>query len=129
MPGEMKLTTKQKRFVEAYCGNATEAAIKAGYSVKTATEIGVENLRKPQIVNAIIDREKQATRPLIATREQRQKFWTSTMQDAEQDMRNRLKASELLGKSEGDFLDRVEVGGNLDISILEKARERANQGI
>ena len=107
----MKLTPKQKRFVEAYTGNATEAALKAGYSQKTAAFIGAENLKKHQIIQAIFHREKKAIRPLIATREERQKFWTSAMQDTKQDMRDRLRASELLGKSEGDFLERVEMGG------------------
>lgn len=46
------LTEKQKRFAEYYLelGNATQAAIKAGYSERTAAEIGSENLGKPQIV-------------------------------------------------------------------------------
>ena len=35
-----KLTTKQKKFIEAYDGNATQAAIDAGYSKKTAGVIG-----------------------------------------------------------------------------------------
>lgn len=52
-----KLTTKQRRFVEEYATdfNATAAARRAGYSEKTASEIGWENLRKPQIKEAISD--------------------------------------------------------------------------
>lgn len=47
----MKLTHKQKMFCDYYISslNATESAIRAGYSKKTATEIGAENLRKPHI--------------------------------------------------------------------------------
>ena len=50
-----KLTTKQKRFAEEYvkCGNATQAAINAGYSAKTAYRIGADNLRKPQMKSYI----------------------------------------------------------------------------
>jgi phage terminase small subunit len=46
-----KLTAKQERFVEQYLiePNATQAAIRAGYSAKTAESIGHENLRKPKI--------------------------------------------------------------------------------
>ena len=47
-----KLTVKQDKFVKAYLlngGNATQAAISAGYSEKTAQEIGSENLNKPAI--------------------------------------------------------------------------------
>ena len=49
------LTPKQQRFIEHYIVdlNATQAAIRAGYSSKTAAEIGAENLRKPQIAAAI----------------------------------------------------------------------------
>lgn len=50
-----KLTPKQKRFVEEYLVdlNATQAAIRAGYSQKTARKIGQENLTKPDIQNEI----------------------------------------------------------------------------
>lgn len=50
-----KLTPKQQRFVQEYLIdlNATQAAIRAGYSKKTAEQIGYENLRKPEIAAAI----------------------------------------------------------------------------
>ncbi|WP_182425738.1 terminase small subunit [Dielma fastidiosa] len=50
-----KLTDKQKKFVEEYLIdlNATQAAIRAGYSVKDAKEQGYENLTKPHIKEAI----------------------------------------------------------------------------
>lgn len=55
-----RLTDKQKRFVAEYLVdlNATAAAIRAGYSKKTAEVIGYENLRKPQI-EAAINQAKQ----------------------------------------------------------------------
>lgn len=51
----MALTEKQARFVAEYLVdlNATEAAKRAGYSEKTAYSIGFENLRKPEIQEAI----------------------------------------------------------------------------
>jgi phage terminase small subunit len=50
-----KLTAKQQRFVEEYLVdlNATQAAIRAGYSKHTAAEIGAENLTKPKIAEAL----------------------------------------------------------------------------
>lgn len=51
-----ELTLKQDAFIKAYLlngGNATQAAIKAGYSAKTAQAIGAENLTKPVIQNAL----------------------------------------------------------------------------
>ena len=49
------MTPKQERFVSEYLVdlNATQAAIRAGYSEKTAQEIGAENLSKPMIAEAI----------------------------------------------------------------------------
>jgi phage terminase small subunit len=53
-----RLTAKQKRFIEEYLIdlNATQAAIRAGYSSDTAYSIGSENLKKPEI-RACIDKE------------------------------------------------------------------------
>ena len=52
---QRKLNPKQQRFVEEYLIdlNATQAAIRAGYSPKTATAIASENLSKPSISAAI----------------------------------------------------------------------------
>ncbi|ENV46040.1 hypothetical protein P255_01434 [Acinetobacter brisouii CIP 110357] len=56
-----KLTAKQQRFVDEYLIdlNATQAAIRAGYSAKTANEIGAENLAKPSIAKAIQEALKE----------------------------------------------------------------------
>ncbi|WP_167800805.1 terminase small subunit, partial [Limosilactobacillus fermentum] len=56
-----KLTLKQQRFVDEYIisGNATQAAIKAGYSKKTANRIATENLSKPVIKTAIDKRNAE----------------------------------------------------------------------
>lgn len=120
----MGLTARQRAFVAAYDGNATEAAIKAGYSKKTAYSIGQENLKKPEIAQAIREREEKNSAPLIAGREERQRFWTAMMRDAEADPKARLKASELLGKAAGDFLDRVEHSGEMDVQLNARAEIR-----
>lgn len=51
----MAFTNKQQAFIDEYlkCWNATEAAIRAGYSEKTAYSIGHENLNKPDIAEEI----------------------------------------------------------------------------
>jgi phage terminase small subunit len=102
----MALTTNQNRFVEAYNGNATDAARIAGY--KQPQSQGARLLKNVEILNAIKAREKKQLNPTIATREERQKFWSAVMMDQDADMKNRLKASELLGKSQADFIQRVE---------------------
>jgi len=57
---EIKLTAKEQRFVEEYCKdcNATQAAIRAGYSARSARSIGHENLTKPDIKAAVDARLK-----------------------------------------------------------------------
>jgi phage terminase small subunit len=58
------MTPKQKRFVEEYLIdlNATQAAIRAGYSPHTAKEIGAENLTKPNIEAAIMKAQAERSR-------------------------------------------------------------------
>lgn len=61
MTGEGKLTPKQQRFVEEYlvdC-NATQAAIRAGYSQKNADKIGSELLGKTRVHEAIAKKQKK----------------------------------------------------------------------
>jgi len=55
------LTEKQTRFIEAYLasGNATQAAIQAGYPTKSAQQVGSENLLKPVIQEALKTRREQ----------------------------------------------------------------------
>lgn len=57
------LTPKQQRFVEEYLIdlNATQAAIRSGYSEKTAAAIGAENLIKPNIAKAIQEAQNKRT--------------------------------------------------------------------
>ncbi len=63
-----KLTIKQKKFADEYIknGNSTQSAINAGYSEKTAAEMGYENLRKPHIKAYIDGRMKELEEEAIA---------------------------------------------------------------
>lgn len=67
----MALTPKQKKFSDEYLIdlNATQAAIRAGYSEKTAYSIGIENLRKPEIKKYIEKRQKELSRSTEITQE------------------------------------------------------------
>ena len=57
----VKLTEKQKRFADYYIelGNATQAAINAGYAKRSAQQMGAENLSKPVIKSYIDERLEQ----------------------------------------------------------------------
>lgn len=105
----MALTIKQQRFIEAFNGNATAAARAAGY--RHPDRIGSRLMTRPEIKSAILSREAAFTDETIATRAERQQFWSAVMRDDSVKLQDRLRASELLAKSEGDFLDRHELTG------------------
>lgn len=103
-----KGSEKQIKFLNVYDGtNLKEAAAIAGLSYGYARIL----ITKPNILQAIQERSSKENSSLIATRQRRQEFWTETMEDQGKDMKDRLRASELLGKSEADFVERVEQSG------------------
>jgi len=123
-----RFTLKQREFIECYCGNATEAAVAAGYSQRTARSQGQRLLTNADILKVVKEREKMNLADKIANRQERQKFWSSVMKDPQLSMRDRLKASELLGKSEADFKDRIELQGEVrpfvkQIDLDERIRQ------
>jgi len=133
----MKLTEKQVKFVDYYIesGNATKAAIKAGYSKKTARQMGAENLTKPDIRRYLDERLKQIEDKRRANANEVMEYLTSVMRgeiveqavalvdgvpeivDKNPAIRDRNKAAELLGKRYSLFTDRVEHTGDMEFEI------------
>ncbi len=137
-----KMTAKQMRFCDEYLIdlNATQAAIRAGYSKKTAYSIGEENLRKPELKKYIESRMAEKETELIADQDEVLKYLTAvmrgqslsevvvvegigmgtsearTMQKAP-DEKERLKAAELLGKRYGLYTERIEQDVDMDLTI------------
>ncbi len=76
-----KMTEKQQRFCDEYLIdlNATQAAIRAGYSKKTAAVIAAENLRKPNICEYIENRMAEKEKQLIADHDEVMRYLTSVM--------------------------------------------------
>ena len=77
----MDLTPKQKAFADEFlkCGNATEAAKRAGYSEQSARQMGTENLSKPYISSYIQERQKQINDERIADIAEIQRFYSSVL--------------------------------------------------
>lgn len=102
-----KLTHKQQRFIEEYVidGNATQAAIRAGYSENTAYSIGEENLKKPEIKEMIEKLQHEQSEKAGITAE----YVLSGIRDIaeKKDARDsdKLKAYELLGRNLSLFTD------------------------
>jgi phage terminase small subunit len=110
-----KLTEKRRRFVDYFlgqaAGNATEAARLAGYA-KPEPE-GHRLLKIAEVRQAVESHAK--TRARIKTRDERQEWWSKIMDDEDQPTKDRLRASELLAKSQADFVQRVEHSGKVDV--------------
>ena len=103
------LTAKQRKFIELYDGDGKASAIASGYSPKTAEQSASRLLRMVKIKQAIMEREQRESKDSVADRRERQEFWTAMMNDSDARMSDRLKASELLGRSQADFIERREV--------------------
>lgn len=137
-----KMTAKQQRFCDEYLIdlNATQAAIRAGYSRKTARQAGAENMTKPVIKEYIKARMDEKESELIADQDEVLKYLTSVMRGQSRskvvvvenvgdftsqaremekapDEKERLKAAELLGKRYGLYTDKVEQDVDLELHI------------
>lgn len=137
-----KMTEKQMRFCDEYLIdlNATQAAIRAGYSKKTARKIGQENLTKRDIRQYIDARMAEKESELIADQDEVLRYLTSVMRGESRssvvvveslgdfmsearemekapDEKERLKAAELLGKRYGLYTDRVEQDVDMELNI------------
>jgi phage terminase small subunit len=123
------LSEKQRKFVELYDGNATETARKAGYSgnENVLGKTGYDLLRNPKIIEALKKRDaKSVVRRQIKGREALQMFWTEIIEDNENQLKDRLKAAELLGKSMAMFTENVRMYGTIghltDSQLIERLR-------
>lgn len=81
----MKLTAKQKKFADNYIktGNATQSAIDAGYSKKTAKSVGSENLTKPAIKAYIDEKMKEIESDRIMGAQEALEFLTNVVRGKE----------------------------------------------
>lgn len=115
-----KLTLKEERFVAAYTGNGVEAARAAGYSGDNDTLAANASrlLTRDRVKAALAARSTKELRPLVKNRLERQQWWSHVMADEAAALRDRIRASELLGRSEADFTEKLEVKGELTLELL-----------
>lgn len=140
-----KFTAKQAAFIREYLVdlNATQAAIRAGYSERTAGRTGHENLKKPEIAAAIQKAQEQRAQKLEITAEEvLTNLRLIALGEASFDTVNglgilvthqpryadRLKAWELIGKHLGMFTERVDVTSdgkplNIRVEYVDHAAE------
>ena len=138
------MTEKQKRFCEEYlidC-NGTQAAIRAGYSEKTATKIAAENLTKPDIREYIDEKLAEMSSQRTADAREVMEYLTSVMRGEHKEQvlrlvgngtqridsmnvteKDRLKAAELIGKRYGLFKESVDVNGVVPVVLCDDVKE------
>ena len=135
---EVKMTERQKRFCDEYLIdlNATQAAIRAGYSEKNARNIASETLAKPYIKEYIEQRMAEKDSVLIANQDEVLEYLTKVLRGQSKssvlarnekgadkvikkapDEKERLKAAELLGKRYGLYKDKLDVEGAIPVVI------------
>ena len=132
------MNTRQRKFCDEYLisGNATDAAIKAGYSPKTAKSIGQRLLTFVDLKQYIDTELEKLHSAKIADAQEVLEYLTAVMRgehteqvlklagdgiqtitDIEVSAKERLKAAELLGKRYGLYTDRVEQDVDLELHI------------
>lgn len=117
-----ELTPLQQKFVDFYLqtGNGTQSVVLAGYKAAQPDKMSNLLLKKSCIVNYIEKKKKTIESRIrsseehkIATTMDIKAFWSSVMMDTKQEMKDRLKAAELMAKTYGLFINRVQVFGFL----------------
>lgn len=136
------MTAKQRRFCDEYLIDldGTKAAIRAGYSPRTASAIASENLRKPKLQQYIAERMAEKEKQLIADQDEVLRYLTAVLRGESEseivvvvssgdfmteakrvkkapDEKERLKAAELLGKRYGLYTDKMDVTGAVPVVI------------
>lgn len=136
----MGLTEKQRRFCDAYLANgcnATQAAIEAGYSKKTAYSQGQRMLKNVEVSRYIQDQSKKVHDSKVADAQELFEFWTAVMRGDEKEtvvasngkvvevpvsIKDRIKASELRGKALGTFSQNVNLMGAMPVVITDDSK-------
>lgn len=137
-----KLTLKQKKFADEYIisGNAYKSAIEAGYSKSYAKGNVVKLLENVSVKTYIGERLKELDDKAIAKQEEVLQYLTAVMRGQSKsavvvieglgeglsearlinktpDEKDRIKAAELLGKRYGAFTEKVDISGDMSLSI------------
>lgn len=115
----MKLTPRQEAFALYYIqlGSTEQAALKAGYSATYARKQSHKLLANVGIQNIIEEANNKVRSDRIADVEEIKTFWTNVLRSEEEDLKDRLKASEYLAKTNALFVDKVEQRTTASVSV------------
>ena len=112
----LKLNARQKSFCEYYVasGNATESAIKAGYSEKTARSIGQRLLTNVDIKKYIKELQEKAKESRILTAREKREWLSEVIKNGNEKLQDRLKALDILNKMDGEYIEKMQLSGQLN---------------
>lgn len=115
-----KLTQKQQKFVDEFIrsGNAKQAAVVAGYSVKYAGENADKVLKNTKVMQYLNSRLEVISNDRIAGIQEVQEFWTGILRNSDEKTLDRLKASEFIAKTNGAFIVKTELNGVIGLNII-----------
>ena len=114
----MKLNARQKSFCEFYVasGNATESAIKAGYSEKY-TNKNISKIRQNTAVQEYIkELQEKAKESRILTAREKREWLSEVIKNGNEKLQDRLKALDILNKMDGDYVEKVQLSGEVKTS-------------
>ena len=123
----VEITEKQKKFCDEYiisC-NAREAYKKVYSSTKKETVVdsaASRLLSNVKVIEYIKAKRIPLAKATIASMEEVREFWSNTMRSESNEPKDRLKASELIAKSNGAFLEKVEHSGGIEF-VITKVRK------
>lgn len=130
----LKLNARQKAFCEFYVasGNATESAIKAGYSNNYANAQTYKLLEKVGIKKYIKELQEKAKTSRIMTAIERREFLTELIKNGNEKAADRLKALDILNKMDGEYMEKIQMTGELKTNpfkelTLEELKRIANE--
>lgn len=129
---DTNLTDKQLLFATEYIktANATQAALKAGYSENSARQQGSRLLSNANVSQYIQSHMEKKNKSTIATADEVLEYLTRVMNGEEKDafgldvsVNDRTKAAELLGKRHMLFTDKVKLDAEIEIDISDRMKQ------
>ena len=129
---DTNLTDKQLLFATEYIktANATQAALKAGYSENSARQQGSRLLSNANVSQYIQSHMEKKNKSTIATADEVLQYLTKVMNGEEKDafgldtsIADRTKAAELLGKRHMLFTEKVKLDAEIEIDISDRMKQ------
>nr|DAZ63600.1 MAG TPA: terminase small subunit [Caudoviricetes sp.] len=124
------MTARQRKFAEYYVesGNATQSAVKAGYSKKFAHTNASKLLNVEEVKAYVQELTEKGQRERIMSALERQALLSDIARDSDESMTARLRAIDLLNKMTGVYIVQDEDENEEVLAALDRALDQINDG-